>query len=136
MHNHTITIPGKPIAQARPRFARRGRFVKTYSPQETEAGRTYLDIKSQWRLKPIDCPVVVSMVFTCPIPLSKSKKWKEGAKSGEIKHVVKSDIDNYGKFYLDCMNGLVWKDDCQVYELNLEKKYGEEPLTRITVEWI
>ena len=133
--NHTITIPGKPIAQARPRFARRGKFVVTYSSQETEAGKTWLEIKSQWARKPLDCPVVVFMTFTCPIPLSKPKKWKEGAKAGEIKHTKKPDLDNYAKFYSDCMNGLVWVDDSQVYELALEKRYGDEPRTVIKVEW-
>ena len=28
-------VPGEPVAKARPRFARVGKFVKTYTPKET-----------------------------------------------------------------------------------------------------
>ena len=67
MPDQIIIIPGKPIAKKRPRFARRGKFVKTYSAQETEEGRTFLEIKSQWKQKPLDCPVIVEMTFLFPI---------------------------------------------------------------------
>jgi Holliday junction resolvase RusA-like endonuclease len=36
MNELLITIPGKPIAKKRPRFARRGKFVTTYNDQQTE----------------------------------------------------------------------------------------------------
>ncbi|WP_338054164.1 RusA family crossover junction endodeoxyribonuclease [Schleiferilactobacillus perolens] len=32
-----IEVPGDPVAQGRPRFARRGKFVSTYDPPKSRA---------------------------------------------------------------------------------------------------
>lgn len=32
-----IDIPGEPVAQGRPRFARRGKYVSTYDPPKSRA---------------------------------------------------------------------------------------------------
>lgn len=37
----SFTIPGEPQGKGRPKFARRGNFVQTYTPKKT---RTYEDI--------------------------------------------------------------------------------------------
>ena len=37
----------------------------------------------------------------------------------------KPDIDNYIKFYLDCMNKIVYLDDSQVIEITAIKQYTE-----------
>jgi Holliday junction resolvase RusA-like endonuclease len=129
-----ILIPGRPIAKKRPRFARRGKFVVTYSAQETEEGRTYLEIRRQWGKPPLDCPVIVEMTFLFPITAG-SKKAVKAMLEGETKHMKKPDLDNAGKFYLDVMNQLVFLDDKQVYELALTKAYAQEPQTIIRVEW-
>lgn len=134
MNETIIVIQGKPISKMRPRFARRGKFVKTYSAQETEEGKTYLEIKSQWNRKPLDCPVIVYMTFLFPIT-NGTKKAVSDMLNDITKHVKKPDLDNAGKFYLDCMNGVVFLDDRQVYELSLSKAYAQEPKTIIRVEW-
>ena len=35
----TITIPGEPIAQGRPRFSTHGKFVKAYDPKKSREGK-------------------------------------------------------------------------------------------------
>jgi Holliday junction resolvase RusA-like endonuclease len=57
-----IRIPGKPIAKARPRFARRGKFVTTYSAQETEEGNFYMLAREQVKQK-MTGPLKVSIFF-------------------------------------------------------------------------
>jgi Holliday junction resolvase RusA-like endonuclease len=42
-----IIIEGKPIPKKRPRFAKRGKFVKVYSAQKKEEEATRLIIKSR-----------------------------------------------------------------------------------------
>ena len=131
----TCTILGKPIAQARPRFARRGKFVKTYNPQETEAGKVYLEIRQQWgKNKPLDGPLKVWMTFCFPITKG-SKKEVADMINGITRHTKKPDLTNLGKFYEDVMNGLVFLDDKQICEIELDKAYAQEPQTIITVEW-
>jgi len=131
-----ITIPGKPIAKKRPRFARRGKFVTTYNCQETEEGRFMFSIMAQlpegWQ--PIQGPVRLEALFMMPIPCSSNKKRLDMA-LGNIRHVKKPDTDNLVKFVKDCANGIIWKDDSQVYSIYATKFYAETPGTTITIRW-
>ena len=136
MPDLTITIPGKPIAKKRPRFARRGKFVTTYNCQETEEGRFMFSIMAQlpegWQ--PIQGPVRLEALFMMPIPCSSNKKRLDMA-LGNIRHTKKPDTDNLLKFVKDCANGIIWKDDSQVYSIYATKFYAETPGTTITIRW-
>lgn len=131
----TIIIPGPPIAKKRPRFAKRGNFATTYSEQVTEEGRVYLEIRQQWGARaPIEGPVEVSFLFVFPVPKSASKKARAAMLDGSIPHTKKPDLDNCIKFYKDVANGLIWRDDCQVFNYRGARKiYGEQPRTEIAV---
>ena len=133
-----ITIPGKPIAQQRPRFYRRGNHVGTYSAQESEAGKWMLLANSQIDGRITDAPVRVDMVFVLPRPKS---HYGTGRNAGALKSSApirpqgRPDIDNYCKWVLDCINstGGVWKDDSQVVSISAVKRYGETPRTEIEI---
>ena len=126
---YKIEIPGVPIAKKRPRFARRGKFVVTYNSQETEEGRFYLDARQQWKEAPIQSPIELKAFFYMPIPKGTSKKKRELSLCGDIKHVKRADIDNLLKFSVDCLTGLVWSDDAQVWKVEMEKSYSDNPRT-------
>jgi len=136
MTNLSITIPGKPIAKKRPRFARRGKFVQTYNCQETEEGRFMFSIMAQlpegWQV--VQGPVRLECLFMMPIPKTSRKKALDMA-MGNIRHTKKPDVDNCAKFLKDCCNGILWRDDSQVYSLYATKFYAENPQTVITVRW-
>lgn len=132
-HEFTITIPGKPIAKKRPRFVRRGKFVGAYNCQETEEGRFKWELASQMAGKdpiPSGVPIRLSAVFYMPIPSSTPKKWLS---SVGHRHVKKPDLDNLVKFVKDCANGLIWKDDSQVFCVLAFKYYSDNPRTELTV---
>lgn len=129
MQKIKMTIPGQPIAKARPRFAKVGKFVKTYNCQETEEGRFLFDVKLamqglKWSMT--DGPVFLSMEFVFDRPKS---HYGSGRNSMLIKnnapvfHTKKPDTDNLDKFVMDCLNGLIWVDDSQVYKKNSMKRY-------------
>jgi Holliday junction resolvase RusA-like endonuclease len=129
-----ITIPGKPIAKKRPRFARRGKYVVTYNDQETEEGRAFLLVCKQLDgHRPIENPVHIDCHFYMPIPKSTSKIRRKKMLMAKIKHTKKPDLDNLIKFIKDVFNGLVWKDDSQVFALIASKKYSEDPRTEIFI---
>ena len=44
------------------------------------------------------------------------------------------DIDNVVKIALDALNGVMFEDDAQVYQVTAHKKYGD-PMILITIEW-
>jgi Holliday junction resolvase RusA-like endonuclease len=132
--NHIeFTIPGVPIAKKRPRFARRGKFVTTYSDQDTDEGKALWHIVQGigWKdHQPITGPLEVHFIFTFPRPKSMTKK-----RAQDPRHDKKPDLDNLEKFYLDCMNGYVFKDDGQICEMRSKKKYGDVPSTNVWVQW-
>jgi Holliday junction resolvase RusA-like endonuclease len=128
MNQTTITIPGKPIAKKRPRFARRGKFVVTYNDQQTEEGKWILTARSQIKEAiPEGVPVTLHCQFFMPIPKSTPKK------KIMHEHTKKPDLDNLVKFVKDCLNGELWHDDGQVSCLYAEKIYDHEPRTVIMV---
>jgi Holliday junction resolvase RusA-like endonuclease len=131
-----LTIPGKPIAKKRPRFARRGKFVTTYNDQETEEGRFLWHVHEQLPVvwKPFDGAVVLTAVFFMPIPKSTSKIKRAQMLQNIIPHTKKPDLDNLVKFIKDCLNGVAWLDDSQVERLVAFKKYSDNPGTEIEVK--
>ena len=128
-----LVIPGPPIAKARPRFARRGKFVTTYNPQESEEGKWITIAMSQIE-GPVEGPIYLECMFLMPIPKSASKKKQEAMDAGELKHVKRPDLDNLTKFCKDCLNGIAWKDDSQVVKMVAEKYYSTGPRTWIRIQ--
>ena len=134
-----LIIQGKPIAKARPRFAvrktRSGKhYSQVYNCQETEEGKFIVFVKNQLKdHQLIEGAVNLFTIFHMPIPKSTSKKLSQRMRDGEIKHVKKPDNDNLLKFVKDCMNGIVWKDDSQVFDSHAIKQYSDNPRTEIYI---
>ncbi len=131
-----LIIPGKPVAKKRPRFARIGKFVKTYSDQETEEGRFLFEVQKQLNgHKPIEGPVQVMLRFYLPRPKNHFGSGRNAYRlkpSAPPRHTKKPDIDNCIKFVLDCLNGVAWRDDSQIIKSIAVKEYGE-PRTEIII---
>jgi len=135
-----IIIHGKPIAKNRPRFARRGKFTVTYSDQETEEGLFILDVRQQLKGQEIILgPITLVAIFHFERPKS---HFGTGRNIGKLKdsapaiHIKKPDTDNLLKFVKDCLNGIAWKDDSQVFDVRGIKRYSDEPKTEIFITMI
>ena len=48
-----------------------------------------------------------------------------------IYHTSRPDIDNLIKFYLDCMTGLYWKDDADIYDVHATKVYSDTGMVEV-----
>lgn len=46
-------------------------------------------------------------------------------KGAPVLHVYKPDSDNLAKFVLDALNGTYYHDDSQIYDLSVQKRYGD-----------
>jgi Holliday junction resolvase RusA-like endonuclease len=128
-------VEGTPIGTGRPKFARRGNFVSTYTPAKT---RDYEDIikaaaTAAMTEPPITTPISVFVYIAVPVPVSYSKKRKENCLVGIEKPVKKPDIDNVAKCFLDAMNGIVYLDDSQVVALHVTKEYGTVGMVEVLV---
>lgn len=125
----TIIIPGDPVAQHRPRFSRR--LGRAYNSQHEVDNSITWHIASQWQDASIENPVELDFTFYIKIPKSASKK-KAATLNGQpcLKH---KDIDNFLKKYFDCMNGIVYKDDCFVWAITARKIWSDDPRTIIEI---
>jgi len=130
-------VEGTPVPKGRPRFARRGKFVSTYSPKTTVDYETKVAEAAQLAMggsEPLETPVGAYIYITLPIPASYSKKRKQDCLSGNERPTKKSDIDNYCKAVFDGMNGIVFLDDSQVVSLHSTKVYGTIGMVEVMVK--
>lgn len=130
-------VEGTPVPKGRPRFARRGKFVSTYSPKTTVDYETKVSEAARLAMgssEPLQTPVGAYIYITLPIPASYSKKRIQACLSGEERPTKKSDIDNFCKALFDGMNGIVFLDDSQVVSLHSTKVYGTVGMVEVMVK--
>ena len=134
MSSLTFTIPGPPQPQQRPRFVRQGGFVRTYDPPKSKAAKKVVsDVATMSAFdagltEPMAGPIVVSIVFSMPIP-------KSSKAVGGDRHTKKPDLDNLIKLVLDGISDscAVWRDDNQVSEISAHKMYCERAMTWVQI---
>lgn len=62
---------------------------------------------------------------------------KKNIAKGSMPMTVKPDLDNWCKMFFDCLTRLAfWKDDAQISELKVSKKYGDKPMIKVRIEEI
>lgn len=119
-----------PIGKGRPRVTRNG----TYTPKDTVAYENRLKAAGYMALpkdfKLLTGPLSVHIKAVMPLPASWSQKKK--AEHNGMPHVSKPDLDNIEKM-LDALNGVVWKDDSQIFSKQSSKIYGEKVGLTVTV---
>lgn len=128
-------IPGKPQGKDRPRFD-----PKTNRVYTTQSTRTY-EQTVRWsyisattaneRMHDGKCRVEIEAVYSIPVSWTVAKK--NQAHTGDITP-GKPDCDNIAKAVLDALNGLAYKDDAQVAELVVKKRYGEKAHVAVRIE--
>ena len=121
------------IAQKRHRFARG--FV--YDPSSKDKKIAIQQIKEQFTGKPYTDALKIKFVFHIKRPKAHFRTGKysnELKKTAPVYHTKRPDVDNYVKFYMDCMNKLVYLDDSQVIEIYAKKEYDDkESYTEIII---
>ena len=131
-------VMGEPVGKGRPRFSRRGGYVKAYTPKKTvdyEEKIKFEFMASNCEKTPVyekGIPLKVEMTMAFSIPKSFSKKKQEQARLGLIAPTKKPDVDNVIK-QLDSLNGLAFHDDSQITEITAEKIYAEEPYLEVKI---
>jgi Holliday junction resolvase RusA-like endonuclease len=133
----TFMVEGTPVPKGRPRFARRGKFVSTYSPKTTVDYETKVSESAKLAMgasEPLETPVGAYIYITLPVPASYSKKRTQACLSGQERPTKKSDIDNYCKAIFDGMNGIVFVDDSLVVSLYATKVYGTIGMVEVMIK--
>ena len=129
-----MCFPEVPTKQ-RPKFDTK-RF-RTYTPDKTRHAEK--SIKRQWeaavgdRWKDFATEVRVFIEVQRPLAKSNPKYW-----AGRP-DLMKPDADNLAKVICDSLNGLAYRDDCQITQLGVtfdpRTPYSDECLIRVRVEY-
>ena len=122
-----------PVGKGRPRFTRTGH---AYTPAKTRNAETLIATAARAAMNgrtPVEAPVSVFVMAYFPIPKSWPKEKRERAACHLISPQVKPDADNCLKLVLDAMNGIVFKDDKQVFCVSFTKHYSAAPRLKILV---
>ncbi len=130
-------IPGPPVGKGRPRFARRGEFVKTYTPEKTASYESMVKMiagQAMQSKSPFSFPCECTISVLITPPASWSKKKQSDALGGYVFPTTKPDLDNAAKLILDACNGIVFDDDKQVVTLTASKRYAHKNSVIVQIE--
>lgn len=134
---HFETMP-KGTAQQKGVYIRNGK-PRFYEKGNTEEARRLftMALKEHRPARPSEKPVKLTLWFAFD---TKNKKlWGRDAEDGQEPwqnreyKATRPDVDNIAKLFIDCMNGLFFKDDSQIVELRLIKTYAESAV--VAVAW-
>lgn len=131
-----FTVPGSPQGKGRPRVAVRGGHASLYTPSKTLNYEGLVAHAAQTAMagRPLlDGPVACAVHIDCAVPASWSQKKQRMALAGEVLPATKPDIDNCCKAIFDGLNNVLWRDDSQVVDLAVRKRYSATPCVRVEV---
>lgn len=139
-----LWIDGEPVAKGRARAAIRGGRISHYTPEKTlryedRVKRAAMAVMEGTGQVMAVGPVSVKLRAYMVVPESWSASKRRIMEANGRMHVIKPDMDNIVKAVLDGCNGVVWKDDCQVCEMEAKKAYagpGERVGVELVVEWL
>ena len=135
-----FTVPGKPQGKARARtfYNPKTKGMSSMTPEKTVL---YENLVSTCYLQeagegcfPDGAYLKVWIQAFFEIPKSSTKARKNAMMEGKILPDKKPDIDNIAKAVLDALNGVAYRDDTQVVELQMRKKYSDRPRLEICIE--
>lgn len=134
----SFSIPGEP---ARMTYQQKGiswkrRVVYTKSEVAAEKRRVVSAAKKYAPASPTTGPVYVSLRVVFPLTKEQAARHADRLSdtSFTIPHTKKPDADNNAKLILDALTACgFWKDDCQVCDLFIRKRYGVQPEIRVVI---
>lgn len=132
-----FVVEGKPTGKGRPRFKRVGNFVQTYTPANTAEYEKLVKLRFQNAGGAItDKPVKIEIVALFAPTKSTKKRDKAEMLMNKILPTKKPDCDNIAKIILDALNQIAYKDDAQVIELIVKKRFAAEARVYVHIEEI
>lgn len=132
-------VNGMPQGKARPRFTKQG---IAYTPQKTkdyerDIREAALNAAILQDYEKPDCPIRIHIGAFFATPKSWSKKKREQALLGNLYPTCKPDADNIAKAVCDALNEVAYKDDKQIVECVIRKRYcseAEDPHITVLIE--
>jgi len=125
MQQVVFEVSGDPVPKARARTVRKGGRTWSFTPKRVAAWeKTVKEEAVKHFEKPMEGPVMVSLIFHMKRPSSRRK---------EVYVSTTPDLDNLEKAVLDALNGVAYEDDRFVVAKNAQKKYVLNGKPRVSV---
>jgi len=124
-----FTVPGRITGKERPRFG----HGHMYTPQKTASHETmvgYLALQAMAGKPLMEGPVVLTVKVNRRMP----KKMPPRVRAGLLHWIGRPDADNQGKLVMDGCSRVCWKDDAQISDLHVIRRYAERDSVEITIE--
>lgn len=124
----SFTVPGIPVAQARPRIVTRGGHAGLADRKDVKDYKGYFKfcVAENRPQKPYTgaCRATVDIFVQKPASWPKKRVHAE----------TKPDVDNFLKLIFDCMEGIVYSNDSRVVEVTARKHLSDTPRVEVVVE--
>lgn len=135
-----FVVEGKPVPAVR--MTQRSKYAdpaaKKYLTYKKLVAASAISAMNRKALEKIDGTVSVQIDIFYEVPKSYTKKRKTDIYESDyqIRPEVRGDIDNVAKSILDGMNGICFKDDIQVVELIVNKRFDDAAGVSVMVKSI
>lgn len=132
----SFIVPGEALGKGRPRVSTVGGHARMFTPAKTANYETLIAMAAQQAMQGrelIAGPVMLEMKISVSVAASWSKKKTAAALLGTVMPTKKPDADNVLKAICDGINGIVFKDDVQVVNVSLSKRFSETPGVSVRV---
>ncbi len=131
-------VVGAPVGKRRPKFSTIHGYAQALKPKEDVIYENLVKIMFQ-QVKPnnysmFNKPIKMKIEAYFAIPKSFSKVKQSQALEGKLLPLTKPDADNIAKIICDALNDVAYKDDTQIVELAIIKRYAMEPKVKITLD--
>ncbi len=135
MKGYSLTIPGAPVAKARPRMTKSGHV---YTPQKTVEYERYVQtlFVEEHGQPRLEGALMLELNLYFPIPKSTRKKDASAMRTGGIRPTKRPDLDNILKAVSDALNGIAYRDDSQIVGAVVQKFYSDEPRAEVEIKKI
>lgn len=134
---YEFTVPGDPRGKGRPRFFRAGAHVGTYPDDKTAAYENLICMAFRAAFpghQPISGTVLdLGLLIFIRIPKSASQRKRQMMLDGRLRPGKKPDSSNILKAVEDGLNGVAYRDDSQIVDHEIHKRYSTEPRLEVTI---
>jgi Holliday junction resolvase RusA-like endonuclease len=126
---YLFEIHTKPVPQKQTKWCKNW----AYDPSKADRQTVIWQASHYAPETPLLGPVEMDVMFYMPVPKSCSKSERNGMLNGLIYPIKRPDVDNMGYLISNALNELFYKDDSQIVDLHLHKRYAEVPRSVIKI---
>ena len=119
-------------------FSRNNKLLTQIYVPNAKANKNYMTefiLSTFDSVKLICTEMEIDIIFYLPTPVSLSNSQKIYCEEGLIRPMIKPDVDNVSKAYMDMCTSNLFLDDALVTDLHISKRYSIKPRVEVTIRY-